>query len=70
VSLMPNPGSLVQMQSGFFGIVTDVTPKGDGDNILVFGSTGNFDVHGVVCVDLIHRIIHEPELPVTAERGA
>ncbi len=35
MSFMPNPGSVVRMKSGAFAIVTNVSPKGDDDRVLI-----------------------------------
>lgn len=61
MSFMPNPGSFVLLESGLYGIVTNVTPDGEGDSILVLGAAGSWHLTGKLCVDRIQKVITEPE---------
>lgn len=41
MSFMPNTGSIVRLRNGSYGIVVAVTPKGDGDKVVLLGWATN-----------------------------
>lgn len=37
MSFAPNPGSLVRLRTGQYGLVTKVTPDGEADRVVLLG---------------------------------